>query len=377
MIHVESSCCKWFGLPVFTSYRDSLGGNPFMQAWTVCTQRKALKKSKKGFLPLEEVIDAIQGRKATEIRDHWFGIFGFLPPAWQEADKRSRAETWTTAEIFTKCSKLLYSETSDLTHIGRSRGQENCSIAELPTWAIDLHTNLSVGKDFGRWKLYNASGGVQYEGVRLWKDTRTSHLTVKALHIGSISACGGSVPDDALEDRDSTEMVRKFLNMWLELYCSAMPDADHDAFWRTIFMDTDVWIHYMAPRRGVLHEKRVRAIKQWWKNWNATKDSHDLTFDQKSGGKEHGHFHYRAMERNIDTTQFFVTTKGTPGMGPHDIQRSDEVYALAGCRALAVLRKVVIEGEDRLTFVGLCFLDQWMHGKATQNNPAWKTIELY
>ncbi|KAH8732040.1 heterokaryon incompatibility protein-domain-containing protein [Phaeosphaeriaceae sp. PMI808] len=373
--HVRSACCKWFGGPVFTTYR--VNSDRSVQLVKIYTQREKLKTNKEEWISLEHVIDSVQGRTATEIRDHWFGIFGFMPPAWQEADRRMQAETWTTEEIFMKCTKLLYSDSEDLTKIAMSKSQRESNVARLPSWVIDLSKPQPDQNEYRRWMLYNASRGSKYEGIRLWKDTRTPNLSVKGQRMGRVSACGDSAPLSVLQGSGASENARKLLVDWKKLYDERAPYPDDNAFWRTIFMDTDIWIHYMSPRRGILKQQRVDAIKSWWRNWNRTKDEHDLELDEKTGLKERGRYHYRALKRNLDPAKFFVTSKGVPGMGPHDMEPSDEIYLLAGCRALAVLREVEIDGKKCLTFVGLCFLDKQMHGSAVQGESNWQSLELF
>jgi hypothetical protein len=115
--HNNSICCKWFGRVILTQYRDYQNGRQFNQPLAVFNHRESFKCPGQEWVPLEDVVKSIQGRKATEIRDHWFGIFGLLLPQLQEAD-RSCSKSWTTTEIFSKFSKLLFSNCEDLTRLG-------------------------------------------------------------------------------------------------------------------------------------------------------------------------------------------------------------------------------------------------------------------
>lgn len=377
MRHNGLACCKWFGRVILTQYRDCQYGHQFKKPLAVFAHRKSLTYPGQEWVPLEHIVKSIQGRKATDIWDHWFGIFGLLPPQWQDAD-RSCSEPWTTTEAFTKCSKLLFSNCKDLTRLDLARGLRKSKVSSLPSWAIDLSAQLPEEEnDYDRWELYNASRGIKYEGVRLWPELRTPYLTVKAICVGTVLACAERVPPDAFKSRDISSTVLKFVRDWRELYHDHVQPADEDAFWRAAFMDRDVQRDRMARRTNPLIPWRVKAIMKWWRNWNRTGDRQDLDVDRKAGGSNRGNFHYRALELNVEKARFFITTQGIPGMGPHDIQPSDKVYVLAGCKSLAVLRQGSRNGTDCVTFVGLCFLDGWMYGRATQGSPAWETLRLY
>lgn len=80
---------------------------------------------------------------------------------------------------------------------------------------------------------------------------------------------------------------------------------------------------------------------------------------------------------NAEQTKFFVTSQGLPGMGPRDVQSGDEIYAIAGCKSLVVLRPSLGKGQQQPTVVGLCFVDRWMYGRALQREAVWKTMTLY
>jgi len=77
--------------------------------------------------------------------------------------------------------------------------------------------------------------------------------------------------------------------------------------------------------------KRLAEIKQWWRSWNETGDSRDLTIDRQSADNNRGDYHYRALGLNVEKHRFFCTVRGEPGMGAIEAQPSDEIFALQGC----------------------------------------------
>ena len=61
-------------------------------------------------------------------------------------------------------------------------------------------------------------------------------------------------------------------------------------------------------------------------------------------------------------------------MGPMEAQPLNEIFILHGCQAPAVLRRRV--GSDGFFFVGLCFVADWMYGRAKKGQPEWQTATL-
>lgn len=80
---------------------------------------------------------------------------------------------------------------------------------------------------------------------------------------------------------------------------------------------------------------------------------------------------------NAEKVRFFITSQNLPGMDPHDMRPDDEIYALAGCKDLVVLRASPRKTKQELTVVGLCFVDRWMYGRALQGRAVWKTVDPY
>lgn len=142
-------------------------------------------------------------------------------------------------------------------------------------------------------------------------------------------------------------------------------------------MDRNVQRHWLERRKGPLSTVRLKDIKEWWAAWNSTRDHRDLSVDRKAGGTVRGRFHYKELRMNAEKLKFFVTSQGLPGMGPHDVQASDDIYAIAGCQALVVLRPSSMGDIERPTVVGLCFVDRWMYGRATQGGAVWKAMQVY
>lgn len=374
--HNNSICCKWFGQPITTSNRDDHEfGESYTQCRAVHQQRAVLADADQEGrgVPLEHVISATQGREATEIRDHWFGIFGFLPEKIQEQSKLFPTPS-TVAGLFSQCANTLYLESEDLTQLDLARRCKSSLVDGLPSWAIDLsNPRTGIEENCHRWTLYNACGKTKYDRATQWLELERPDLNVKAIYISSVQVCA----EHTLPASNTPEDARKLVNEWLALYRDTVCPFDADAFWRATFMDRNVQRHWLERRKGPLSTVRLKDIKEWWAAWNSTRDHRDLSFDRKAGGTVRGRFHYKELRMNAEKLKFFVTSQGLPGMGPHDVQASDDIYAIAGCQALVVLRTSSMGDIERPTVVGLCFVDRWMYGRATQGGAVWKAMQVY
>jgi hypothetical protein len=374
--HNNNECCKWFGGVILTRHRDLEKGDPFTQPLAICKQREDLRDPRNEGIALNRVVRSIQGRKAKEINDHWFGILGFLSPSWQEADKRCK-ETWTTAQLFIKCSKLLLFDCKDLTILDLARRLGESKISDLPSWTIDLSAQRTGDEtDYERWRLYDAAKGTAFEGAQKWPELKTPDLVVKAIRVGTVFASGEQIPLDLLIRRGSEALILKHVKDWRRLYNRKIHSTNEDAFWRAVFMDRDLERDRMHVRTDPLYGIRLAAIKEWFQSWDQTGDNRDLDVDRKAGGLTRGNYHFWALNMNVEKTKFFMLADDTPGMGPHDVQAEDEVYVLAGCKSPAVLRKGEWNGMDCFKFVGLCFVDAWMYGRATQDSLGWETLRI-
>ena len=374
--HNDAICCKWYGQPVMTSNRDDHEyGTVYTQCRAIHGQRRILAEADEEGLgvPLGMVVSAIQGRNVFNVRDRWFGTFGLLSERWQEKSRLHPSRS-TVAELFSQFSNILYMDSTDLTHLDRARRCKASEIEGLPSWAIDLSDpRASCEQNEHHWELYNACDGICFISDIGWLELRSSGLNIKAIHVSSIQACAKR----SLPSPHTVEDVRKLVNQWMNLYQDTVCTLDADAFWRTVFMDRNIQTHWLLKRVRPLAAVRVREIKQWWTTWENTSDHRDLTDDRKERDGSKGKYHYKELQMNVERTNFFVTSQGLPGMGPHEMKPGDEVYAIAGCKALVVLRPPSDEQSQGPTVVGLCFVDRWMYGRALQGRAIWKAIKIY
>jgi len=271
---------------------------------------------------------------------------------------------------------LLYTNYDSLEPLGDAIGLRRSMVSDLPSWAIDLSDRLPDGEDgSGRWKLYDASYRSRFEGVGSMHELAGPGLTIKMIQIGTVRACAIRVSQDELESSRGCNVVLSHVSEWQRLYKDCADPPDYDKFWRAAFMDRDIWRNWLHERKPLPWD-RLADIKEWWRSWSETGDNRDLSVDRQAGDGSRGDYHYRALKLNAEKDRFFCIAKREPGLGPHDLQPTDEVYVLAGCRAPAVLRRVKRDGKDAFLFVGLCFVDGWMYGEATLGRPKWQTMTL-
>ncbi|KAK7960780.1 hypothetical protein PG988_011994 [Apiospora saccharicola] len=416
---------------------DDRRGTP--SSYSSSSLAKKTKRSKKGkvdgddeevpFISIAEAINSTQWRRATDPRDHFFGVLGLLPQAWHSYFQEV-GYGCSAGSLFAQCTKLLYVNDSHLGQLGCAVGTRNAAAGPrgLPTWAIDLSRASGHDEDGAdRWALYDAYPGSAYDdevsGVRFMHDLQDPALKMQGIYIGRVAACASRTSTNKIKnsdgasnargeshheqrrttvvERDEAQLTLDLGTEWKNLYETRRGNpplsgsVDDDSFWRTAFMDRDIWRYWLHKRRP-LPLPKLRDVRAWWKNFAATGDYRDLVPDQQPGAVGRGTYHYRALTLNMEKCRFFCTDGGEPGLGPHSVAPGDEVFVLAGCRSPAVLRPIAKDNGDeeqrgpetsesegnekdakKYQFVGLCFVDGWMYGKAESCQIPWQSLELY
>lgn len=119
-----------------------------------------------------------------------FGTLGLLHPDLQEKWFTTFGYSCTTTEIFSQCSKLIYDSCQSLLQLGEAKGIRRSIISDLPSWAIDLSAEIPPSYDGNqRRERVNASLQSSFEGINEWDELAGLHPTVKAIPIGTVSAC--------------------------------------------------------------------------------------------------------------------------------------------------------------------------------------------
>ena len=379
MSHSVERCCQNIQNVFFAKYLDFPVG-PFAAVMLISEHREQfMEGSGPHALPTLDIIHLSRNRRATDPRDHFFGMLGLMPTGTAEYFQKL-GYSLSSAELFSQCTKLLYGYPNNLDELGDAVGVRDCKIPDLPTWAMDLSNQPSSREvDTVRWQLYNATPGTRYEGVAMHEDLPGFTLTFEAIPLGTIRACAGQVPPGNLTEA----MVLRHVSDWQQLYLeSTTSSPDNDSFWRTVLMDRYIrryWLHKRVP----LPRRALMDVQAWFENYSRTGDSRDLEedthhFRPTDDGSKWGTYHYRAVRLNVETCRFFTTAEGVPCMGPHEVQVADEIFVLAGSKAPAVLRPARQDGKDVYLFVGLCFVDGYMYGEAVRKKGAmWQNITVH
>ncbi|KAK8091899.1 hypothetical protein PG997_002260 [Apiospora hydei] len=380
------------------------------------------------FISIVEAISSTQWRRATNPRDHFFGVLGLLPQVWNSYFQEV-GYGCSAGSLFAQCTKLLYVNDGHLRQLGCAIGTRRAEVQDLPSWAIDLSRGLGHDEDGAdRWALYDAYPGSKYDdetsGVKFMHDLQDATLQVKGIYIGNVAACaicttnkdrisnGNTTDPKPIMEPDEVQSTLDLVTEWKSLHeahrrphpntyhspTSNSAGDDIDApFWRTAFMDRDIWRYWLHKCRP-LPSAKLRDVRSWWRHFAATGDCRDLAPDQQLGAAGRGTYHYRALTLNMEKCRFFCMDGGGgggPGLEHHDAAVGDEIFILAGCRSPEVLRPIINsddteEGQEPLKkidgkatetkkyrFVGLCFVDGWMYGKAESQQRSWQSLELY
>ncbi|MCJ1393669.1 hypothetical protein MMC18_006545 [Xylographa bjoerkii] len=174
---------------------------PFTAIVSISEHReKFLEGSEPHGLHIADIINLSQKRQATDIRDHLVGMLGLMPTGAAQYFQKL-GYSLSSAELFSQCTKLLYGHPDNLCDLGDAVGVRDCTILNLPTWAMDL-SNLpgQYEVDTLRWQLYDASPRTRYERATKDEDLPGFTLTFEAIPLGTIRACAGKVPSSGFRE---------------------------------------------------------------------------------------------------------------------------------------------------------------------------------
>lgn len=234
-------CCKRIFNLATAAYQNFPHGN-WVVAHMVQSHRERFAQSNSPFIGIEEAISSTQSRKATDARDHFFGVLGLLPAEWHEYFQ-SQGYACTTGDIFAQCSKMVYVNNEHLRDLGNAIGVRKTAVSDLPTWALDLTKGLGESEDGSdRWALYNASSDSVFdEGIEFMHQLQGPTLTVKSLRIGEVRACGMRTRHSDIKTPRERNMVLKTASEWQKLFEQHVAAPDSHSFWRAAFMDRNIW----------------------------------------------------------------------------------------------------------------------------------------
>lgn len=238
--HTIDCCKRVFNLA--TAAYQNFPPSGWLSAHMVHNHRERFAGSNSSFIGIEEAISSTQSRKATDPRDHFFGVLGLLPAEWHEYFQ-GQGYACNTGDIFAQCTKMLYVNNGHLKELGNAIGVRATTVSNLPTWAVDLTKGLGENEDGSdRWALYNASPGTAYdEGIEFMHQLQGPSLTVESLHIGEVRAGGVlTIHGDIKTPRERDRVIETALE-WQKLYEQHTATPDSHSFWRAAFMDRNIW----------------------------------------------------------------------------------------------------------------------------------------
>ena len=137
MSHSLERCCKDIQNTFMANYQN-FSVVPFATVMNISEYReKFVEGSGPYALHTSDIIRLSQKRQATDPRDHFFGMLGLMPTGIAE-HFQELGYSLSSAELFSQCTKLLYGHPDNLDDLGDAVGVRDCTIPNLPTWAMDL-----------------------------------------------------------------------------------------------------------------------------------------------------------------------------------------------------------------------------------------------
>ena len=135
--HSLKRCCKDIQ-NVFMANYQNFPLEPFAAIENISEHReKFLQGPESHGLHPADIIKLGQKRQTTDLRDHFLGMLGLMPLEIAEHFQKL-GYSLSSAELFSQCTKLLYRYPDNLDDLGDAVGVRDCTIRNLPTWAMDL-----------------------------------------------------------------------------------------------------------------------------------------------------------------------------------------------------------------------------------------------
>ncbi|OTA62910.1 HET-domain-containing protein [Hypoxylon sp. EC38] len=278
-------------------------------------------------MPLVRLVHCTQDYQATDSRDKLYALLGMASDL--SPDDIIPDYTKPIQEVFLDLVRFMAVKRRNLDII--SSGRFSISGSTVPSWLPDwrgLNTLRPLNSEEVGGHFYRASGNT--DAV---VDLDEFPCTLRA---------EGWVVDtvDFFDDAFTVTYVDPSrIRRWQRIASKNIDRITMSLFWRTIVMDKDHTGNQATPSFG-------RAFDDF------------ISASDKTRSKFVQHF-ADAVTRAVVDRRFFITKRGRMGLGPPEIQPSDQIVILKGCHVPLILREV----GDHMIIVGEAYVSAMMNGE--------------
>ncbi|KAL8960959.1 MAG: hypothetical protein Q9193_002420 [Seirophora villosa] len=307
----------------------------------------------RGFAAFTSILGYCTLKETTNQLDHIYGLLGLVADNIRQVIRVDY--TWTAAQCFTECCKVLIERDSSLFLL--SMASSLYRNPQLPTWCPDLsqrafdemlhahHENFKAGYTSlstrrSMIKVCDDSNAIKVPGFRVdivREVVQGGYEDVFTVDKAKTSATASS--NLALESQS--------LRLFSEVY--SMEESNLEAYYRTLIAN-HIDITVPVPSNQTLRDQYT-YMKQFWVELSEGQPSERPLSEPKSGMLRYAReITYQKPHR------FFNTEGGRIGLGPRTLQPGDVICVFYSAGPLFALR--FDETGEKAELVG----DTYMHG---------------
>ncbi|KAI1500785.1 heterokaryon incompatibility protein-domain-containing protein [Biscogniauxia marginata] len=244
-------------------------------------------------------------------------------------------------QLYTDVTKYILKNAKDLHVLAHAEGDDFKQpkyISALPSWVPDWSVRAELGLRITNYKRYQAAGDLP-----CFKEVQPGGcLILRGAQLDVVSQIG-----DTKAEVNSSKVCTNWLGILKQLELEYPGRDHHDAFWRTLVVDTD-------------SEGKV-PVKNPWGNafhvWMGLKDNPPP--EERKSATE-----YETAFMHSLNLRLFRTSRGHLGLGTKSCRKGDLVWIVPGSRVPLILRNVDGKGPLRYRLVGGTYLHGFMQGES-------------
>lgn len=358
----------------------------FIRVFHLWSMRQRRERSPNGKMGAAEVLPACQGKAATDSRDYLYSVLGIIAEASSIHADYGR----DYANVCCLSTKLLIASQPNDLWPAMAVGLKHAS---GPTWIYDM-ARVSQSRLQGGW---DAAGTTRMDAGNILADLPSSSLQLRTTKVGKVQSIVPATETRNYDGIDGNAIIVKTIEAWLAM-AEGTGQYDETRFSRTMFHDRLPWT--MRADQGHdtgLDDRHIAEILGWWRHGqgknifdpNSSSGKATQTFAASSqpeapqapseppSKQPQNHLAYTLdFLQIISEFTFFVTESGDYGLGRHSMHAEDEVHVLEGCPLPVILRPGGGISDQKLAFVGPCYFDGWMYGRAVSEATVWHDIRI-
>lgn len=317
--------------------------------------------------------------KATDTRDHIYGLMGLLRAEDREAITVDYSDRTTIANIYHDVCCIL---------VGRNgpKVMSSCQPVTmhrngLPSWAFDvLDIDATRGPALiGRSIIheenapYHASAGTSWTPCKLRIPFERPKLTVRAIEHGKVEQLIHSVVPPLVTMEAFGTWILELETKTRDIASGKISEADIDYFLSTIWLVPIAGISRQSWRRPT--REQDNELLQGFKILVGVAPKPESVIDDNEAFakwfRSGTYLYFHSLK--IFSNKAFVTSAGLPGLGPEDLIEDDIIVICEGAHNPFALRE---QSDGTFRMIGPCYILGLMFGESVKADVVFQDIVL-